>query len=150
MNREDIEIINISIYDTFQYAGKTFHGLADLKKAAFEDFNKHDKMKDLPYVVIIDHLYPCFDSEDYANENRYYQNYYLTTNRVKAECICAETVTGYIFTGKPKLYKILEPAFSMGKIEERHLPYIYYHGEGNTMQIVQNVKASAIDTIVVE
>jgi hypothetical protein len=84
MNREDIEIINIDIDDTFQYGGRTFQGLEDLKKSAFESYNKKDKMKRPPYVVIIDHLYPCFDSEDYANENRYFQNYYLTTDSAKA------------------------------------------------------------------
>lgn len=149
MNKEDIEIINICIHDTFQYGGKIFHGLEDLRKSAFEDYNKNDKMKDPPYVIIIEHLYPCFDSEDYANENRFYQNYYLTTERVKAERICEETETGFTFTDKPQLYPILEPAFSMGQIEEHHLPYIYYHGEGETMQIVQNAKASAKDKITV-
>ena len=149
MNREDIEIINIDIDDTFQYGGRTFQGLEDLKKSAFESYNKKDKMKRPPYVVIIDHLYPCFDSEDYAKENRYYQNYYLTTDSAKAERICEETESGFSESGKPQLYPILEPAFSMGKIEEHHLPYIYHHGEGNTMQIVQNAKASAKDKITV-
>ena len=149
MNKEDIEVISIGINDTFRYAGKVFHGLEDLKKSAFEDYNKKEKMSNPPYVVIIEHLYPCFDSEDYANENRYYQNYYFTTDRKKAERICEETVTGYTFTGKPQLYPILEPAFSMGKIEEHHLPYIYYHGEGSLMQIVQNKNADPKDKITI-
>ena len=40
MNKEDIEVISIGINDTFRYAGKVFHGLEDLKKSAFEDYNK--------------------------------------------------------------------------------------------------------------
>ena len=141
MNREDIDVTRIGIHDDFMYAGKVFHGLKELQEVSFEDYNKKDKMKGSPYVVIVEHLYPCFDSEDYANENRYYQNFYLTTDKAKAERICEETETLYRFSTKPVLYPILEPMFSMGKIEERHLPYIYYHGEGDELEIVQNRNA---------
>ena len=99
------------------------------------------KTNDGPYVVLIEHLYPCFDFEDRMNENRYYQNFYLTTDKVKAERILEETDSLYIFRGGKELYPILEPRFSMGSIEEHHLPYIFYHGEGSMMQIVQNRKA---------
>ncbi|MBR1809404.1 MAG: hypothetical protein IJ776_08470 [Paludibacteraceae bacterium] len=141
MNREDIEITNILTTASFEYAGKVFHGLADLQAAAYDHYHKERKTTS-PFVVLVEHLYPCFDSEDYANEDRYYQNFYFTTDSVKAERICEETQAIYRFSGKPVMYPILEPRFSMGRINEHHLPYIYYHGEGDVMQIVQNRKAA--------
>ncbi len=154
MNRNDIEITDIDIRDSFRYAGRVFLGLEDLKRAAFDKYSKNYRMKASPYVVIVDKHYPCFDSEDYANENRSYQNYYFTTDRAKAERICEETEVGYDRQcreqGKERLYPVLEPKFSMSRIEEKHLPYIYYHGEGNTLQIVQNKNAEPKDRITIE
>ena len=145
MNEKDIEIIEISIYESFSYAGKVFHGLDDIKKAAFDKYSKDSRMKESPYVVIVDQSYPCFDSSDSMYENRSYQNYYFTTDRDKAERICKETEVGYDREcrqkGLSRLFPVLEPMFSMTKIEEHHLPYIYYHGDGDTMEIVQDKRA---------
>lgn len=153
MNREDIEVTTIRTTDTFQYAGKVFNGLEDLKYAAFHHYSDVSRKKESPYVVIVDKRYPCFDSEDYANENRYYQNYYLTTDRAKAERICKETEMEYKYEcrerGEEPQYPVLEPMFSMSKIEEHHLPYIYYHGEGDFMEVVQNRNALPTDRIVI-
>ena len=147
MKRSDIVIDELWIHDTFRYAGREFHGLKELKEVAFEKYDKEEKMGDAPYVVIREKRYPCFDSEDYANEDRYYQAYYFTTDREKAERICEETEVLYRFKGKEELYPILEPDFSMSRIEKRHLPYIYYHGEGDTMQVVQSRFARKQDKI---
>lgn len=147
MKREDFEITELWIHDTFRYAGREFHGLKELQKVAYDKYNKEERMGDSPYVVLREKRYPCFDSEDYANEDRYYQNYYFTTDREKAERICEETDVLYRFKGNVEEYPILEPMFSMGKIEERHLPYIYYHGEGDTMQVVQSRLAPEDDKI---
>ena len=149
MNTDDIEIINVNINTSFCYAGKVFNGLEDLKNVAFDNYNKHDKMKDSPYVVIVEQKFPCFDYEDRMNENRYYQNYYLTTDKAKAERISEETQASYRFSGKPVLYPILEPKFSMQKIEERHLPYIYYHGDGDMMQIVHLKNSTSQNHIII-
>ena len=54
MNKEDIEIISIGINDTFRYADKVFHGLNDLKRVAFDKYNKDYRIKKSPYVVIVD------------------------------------------------------------------------------------------------
>ncbi|MBR4564123.1 MAG: hypothetical protein IKO26_06710 [Paludibacteraceae bacterium] len=143
MDRNDIEITDIDIRDSFRYAGRVFHGLEDLKRTAFDRYSKERRMKESPYVVIVDKHYPCFDSEDYANESRYYQNYYLTTSRAKAEQICEDY-------DKAEEYPVMEPMFSMSRIEEKHLPYIYYHGEGDTLQIVQNKHAEGKDRITIE
>jgi len=147
MTLRDLEIDQLWIHDTFRYAGREFHGLKELQEVAIEKYNKEERMGDSPYVVIREQRYPCFDSEDYANEDRYYQSYYFTTDREKAERICEETEVGYRFSGKEELYPILEPMLCMDEIEERHLPYIYYHGEGDTMQVVQNRHARLEDKI---
>ena len=142
MDRDNIEIINILTTSVFEYAGKVYSGLKDLQRLSFDDYNKDVRMGESPYVVLMEHLYPCFDFEDRMNENRYYQNYYFPTDKVKAERRCEETSALFRFTaGNVVMYPILEPKFSMGRIEEHHLPYIYYHGEGDVMQIVQNRQA---------
>lgn len=153
MNREDIEITTIGIKTSFRYAGKVFHGLEDLKNTSCYFYTNEKLENGSPYVVIVDKLYPCFDSEDYANEDRFYQNYYLTTDREKAERICRETSVSFDREcrerGEKRLYPLLEPRFCISKIEEHHLPYIYYHGEGSTMEIVQNRNAVPEDKITV-
>ncbi|MBQ7448404.1 MAG: hypothetical protein IJS73_01230 [Paludibacteraceae bacterium] len=148
MDRNDIEIIEISTNTDFSYAGKVFHGLKGLVKASFSYYDEERKKQGAPYVVEISKLYPCFDSEDYMNENRFYQNFYFTCDPQKAENICKETQAGYRFNNKV-LFPILEPRFSMSRIEEYHLPYIYYHGEGFFMQIVQNRNAKPEDKITI-
>ena len=135
MNIENIEITEIFINDMFSYAGRVFYGLKNLQAASFRKYNMQEHMGRIPYVVLVDKLFPCFDSEDYANEDRFYQNYYLTTDWEKAKQICEDEAD------QDKLFPILEPKFSMSKIEERHLPYIYYHGDGDTMEIVQDRNA---------
>lgn len=145
MNYEDIDVTRIGIHDDFEYAGKVFHGLEDLQKYSFEDYNKKDRMKDSPYVVQVSERYPCFDSEDYWNEHRYYQTFYFTTNKTKAKEICEDEKKNRY----SRRYPILEPAFSMSKIEERHLPYIYYHGEGDRLEIVQDRNAPDDEKIII-
>lgn len=140
MERDDIEVIDVSTNVELEFAGMRIMGLDGLRKAS-AGAAVSVKTNDGPYVVLIEHLYPCFDFEDRMNETRYYQNFYLTTDKVKAERILEETDSLYTFRGGKELYPILEPRFSMGSIEEHHLPYIYYHGEGSMMQIVQNRKA---------
>ena len=140
MERNDIEVINVSTDVELEFSGRRIMGLDGLRKASAGAADSV-KSNDGPYVVLIEHLYPCFDFEDRMNENRYYQNFYLTADKIKAERILEETDSLYTFRGGEKLYPILEPRFSMGRIEEHHLPYIYYHGEGSMMQIVQNRKA---------
>ena len=140
MERNDIEVIDVSTDVELEFAGMRFMGLDGLRKASAGAAGSV-KTNDGPYVVLIKELYPCFDFEDRMNENRYYQNFYLTTDKVKAERILEEKYSLYTSGGSKELYPILEPRFSMGRIEEHHLPYIYYHGEGSMMQIVQNRKA---------
>lgn len=141
MNKEDIEVINIGTNQSFKYAGRVFHGLEELQNTAFDYYHQKRRPEEAPYVVVVSKLYPCFDFEDSINEDRYYQNYYFTMDAAKADRICEETAISFRWKKEEYLYPLLEPMFSMGKIREYHLPYIYYHGEGCTMQIVQDKNA---------
>lgn len=139
MNREDIQVTQIHITETFRYGGKIFHGLEELRKYSINGYS--DKMGWRPFAVRKEEGYPCFDSSDSMYEDRSYQAYFLTMDKEKASAICAETrLCKFEFSRKgiEEQYPVMEPGFSMSKIQERHLPYIYYHGDGDWMEIVQD------------
>ena len=129
---EDIEITEISINTSVQYAGKTYEGLDALFNASREDYPRDIKE---PYIIKRSKHYPCFDSSDYAYETRYYRAFFFTALPDKAKVIQKE-IKDY----RDDLYPVIDPESSNGRIRVRHLPYIYYHGEGNKMLIVNNRK----------
>ena len=55
--------------ETIEVLGASFNGVKDMIEHA-----RKRKPKDGVYVGEDSHLYPCFDSEDYMNENRYFTN----------------------------------------------------------------------------
>ena len=146
MNREDIIVTSIDITERFQFGGRVFHGLEDLiQYSTDKDCAKFNKP---PYVVRKWESYPCFDSSDYAEESRFYQAYFLTKDIDKAKAICDEygmNWRDFEQKGLEEQYPVMEPMFSMSKIQEHHLPYIYYHGEGGLMEIVQKRNADPKD-----
>ena len=90
-------------------------------------------------------IYPCFDSYDYADENRYYQMFYLTDSILKVRCICDEDEQRSFV--KEELYPIINPEYNPEWIHERHLPFIYYRGEGHILFLVQSRKAGFKDKV---
>ena len=60
--------------------GVTFHGFPDLKKYALSEHPK-----DGVYVGEDSESYPCFDSLDYAFENRYYWNFVFAKSKEELE-----------------------------------------------------------------
>ena len=90
-------------------------------------------------------IYPCFDSYDYADENRYYQTFYLTDSILKVRCICDEDEQRSFV--KEELYPIINPEYNPEWIHERHLPFIYYRGEGHILFLVQSRKAGFKDKV---
>jgi len=141
MNREDIDVTRIRITDTFRYGEQTFQGLEDLMKHSRHNGNVQGTP---PYVVRKTESYPCFDSSDFMYENRFYQSYFLTMNKEKAAYIYEESgMSSWDFREKhiEEQYPVMEPMFNMGRIEERHLPFVYYHGDGEWMEIVQDRNA---------
>lgn len=142
MNREDIKVTSIGITERFRFGGRVFDGLEDLLKYSTDkDCTKFTKP---PYVVRKWESYPRFDSSDYAEESRYYQAYFLTMDIDKAEAICEEygmNWRDFERKGTEEQYPVMESMFSMSKIQEHHLPYIYYHGDGREMEIVEDRNA---------
>ena len=142
MNREDIEVKEIRITETFRYGGMLFHGLEELRSYSITGYS--DNMGWRPFVVRQEESYPCFDSSDSMYEDRSYQAYYLTMDEDKAAAICAETrMCKFEFREKgiEPQYPVMEPQFNMSRIQAHHLPYIYYHGDGDWMEIVQDKNA---------
>ena len=90
-------------------------------------------------------IYPCFDSYDYADENRYYQMFYLTDSILKVRCICDEDEQRSFV--KEELYPIINPEYNPEWIHERHLPFFYYRGEGHILFLVQSRKAGFKDKV---
>ena len=90
-------------------------------------------------------IYPCFDSYDYADENRYYQMFYLTDSILKVRCICDEDEQRSFV--KEELYPIINPEYNPKWIHERHLPFVYYRGEGHILFLVQSRKAGFKDKV---
>ena len=144
MRWEDVDIISISTSTPVQYAGYIYHGLSDLLEASYESYQR---MAAEPYIVRRTESYPCFDSSDYAYENRFYQTFFFTTLRAKADGIYKEEKNKYNGSHERKLYPVLDPTCNRRQITRRMLPYIYYQGEGNTMLIVQDVNARPGDRI---
>ena len=60
--------------------GVCFHGVEELKRVALSR-----KPKDGVYVGIRQERYPCFDSYDYANEDRYYTHFVFAHNAEELE-----------------------------------------------------------------
>ena len=67
--------------------------------------------------------YPCFDAEDYANENRYYQNFIFRKYPITND----DLETLYDLPQSTNFCKVTE------QIPEEVLPILYYKGEGSTM-----------------
>lgn len=84
-----ITIQEISKDSTIEILGHKFHGLEEIKKAVekYCRVNRHRDAWEVEPKVPVEGLhvtcvyepYPCFDSEDYANENCDYSNYFFST-----------------------------------------------------------------------
>ena len=142
---ENIEIKRITIDHHILYKGRRYRGLKELKSASIGWHNIDKQTWESPYVVEVSKRYPCFDSYDYADENRYYQTFYLTDSILKVRCICDEDKQRSFV--KEELYPIINPEYNPEWIHERHLPFIYYRGEGHILFLVQSRKAGFKDKV---
>ena len=104
---ENIEIKRITIDHHILYKGRRYRGLKELKSASIGWHNIDKQTWESPYVVEVSKRYPCFDSYDYADENRYYQTFYLTDSILKVRCICDEDKQRSFV--KEELYPIINP-----------------------------------------
>lgn len=94
-------------------------GVVDLKSLI--KGQKHSNSDGMPiYAAKAAYRYPCFDAEDYANEDRYYQYYILRDNPISAE----------EFADFKKRTEQLDE-----KTPPDLLPMAYYVGEGAYMLV---------------
>lgn len=142
---DNIEIQRITIDHHILYKGRRYRGLKELKSASIGWHNIDKQTWESPYVVEVSERYPCFDSYDYADENRYYQMFYLTDIFWKVRRICDEDEQRSFV--REELYPIINPEYNPEWIHERHLPFIYYRGEGHILFLVQSRKAGFKDKV---
>ena len=100
-NNEKIEVI-----------GVTFNGVVDLNYHAIKHLPK-----DGVYVGCDVKLYPCFDSDDYASEDRFYTNFVFGSSQ--------EEVDSKLAT----LKAWSEPTCNYNKLTERLHPMAYWGGD---------------------
>ncbi len=75
------------------------------------------------HVLEIYERYPCFDSSDYAYENRYFRNFFFSEKPFTPEDI--RTITELDRRGNLEFFS--------DKMPEITIPSAYYVGEGNTI-----------------
>lgn len=75
------------------------------------------------YIAEIYERYPCFDSDDYANENRYFQNFFISRTPFSDDRIME-----YMKNKATTNVCMVRDDLSL-----QSLPAVYYVGEGNYM-----------------
>lgn len=130
----------ININDTFEVLGHRFAGLQDVRKAVEISSNIpycEDKpyiTTDAPktripgvYVLEVYEGYPCFDSSDYAFENRFFRNFFFSPVPFTRQQVAniAKLHTHNNGTIKPE------------NIAAIGLPHLYYLGDYDKMELTQ-------------
>ena len=98
--------------------GVCFGGVSELKKVALSGNPKNGV-----YVVVQMKRYPCFDSSDYAYENRYYTHFVFARSKEDLEL---------------KLYVLNNPEKYKGvdKKESILAPMLYWNGDNDDPMLV--------------
>lgn len=127
----NIWIREVSKTSKVEILGHVFNGLSDIKRAV-EAYCRVDRQPwetepkspvEGIHVVCIYEPYPCFDSEDYANEDRDFSNYFFSTK---------------LFT-KQQIERLAKlPGRCNAKMVNENMPEwavpaVYYRGEGDKM-----------------
>lgn len=124
----DFDIQLYAATDDFTIGKYTFHGLDDLKsRICLSAPSSVDKIRfftdedisHAPFVGELYERYPCFDSEDYASENRYYLNYIIRDTAITKNDLQKLNA----LTGRHNCQKLTE------KTPSNMLPMVYYDGE---------------------
>lgn len=103
--RETVEVKEIGCTDALQVWGTTFHGVEELMQYA-----RSEQPKDGVWVGEDSERYPCFDSSDYATENRYYHNFVFASTRAELEDKLAMLEKRKLLKGNyNKLYPEMHP-----------------------------------------
>ena len=97
--------------ETIVVLGASFNGVKDMIEHA-----RRRKPKDGVYVGEDSHLYPCFDSEDYMYENRYYTNLVFAKSLEEIE-------------EKLRILKQVERYGNYNKLNSELHPMAYWQGD---------------------
>lgn len=126
-----IWIREVSKTSKVEILGRVFSGLNDIKQAVeaycrigsepwdTEPKSSHDGI----HVICVYEPYPCFDSEDYANEDRDFNNYFFS----------AKPFTKQQIERLSKLPGRCNAKMVNDTMPEWAVPAVYYRGEGDTM-----------------
>lgn len=132
----NIDIQVYSVYEEVKILGHTFHGLNDIMdyvemslndKSSSEGkvYSRTPKKEGDVHVGEVWASYPCFDSEDYANETRTYQNYIVRSKPIVNEDL--------------QKLKALPSGINYERVSENvplsMLPMVYYKGDGCYMLV---------------
>lgn len=125
---EQICIREVSKDSKIEICGHVFNGLAEIRNAveAYSRIGKDDSWTTEPkkpvegvHVICVYEPYPCFDSYDYASEDRDYRNYFFSTEPFTMEQI--ERLS--------KLPGNFNAQIVNETMPEWALPAVYYGGE---------------------
>lgn len=134
----DFDIQLYAATEEFTIGKYTFHGLDDLKSkvclsasACVEKirFVNDKEYSHAPYVGELYERYPCFDSEDYANEDRFFLNLIIRDTVITRD----DLEKFNTLSGRGNSLKLTEQTPS------NMLPMVYYDGESGYI-LVGNVK----------
>lgn len=137
-----VETQKIPIYSKMTILGHKIDGIQAINNACEASCDMRKRSGDKKYqiwrlnpkcpiarlhVVKIYEPYPCFDSSDYAYENRDYNNYFFSTSPFSDEDIVW-------------LIENIKPGINACLVHEempvRATPAIYFNGESSTMLLV--------------
>lgn len=105
-------VVRVPWSTTLTFKGITYRGIGDIARAD----------KEGGQVYSIRKLFPCFDSYDYANENRFYRNYWFGVDEVARVVIRSlKSSAGYCYIGED--------------LPDVALPMVYYEDEQETMLV---------------
>lgn len=113
---DEAQIVRLHKNCVLHIEGHTFHGIDEVM--AWKG--------DTPTILKKNKLFPCFDSYDYASENRFYRNYLICRDEEDAKNKRAE------FDAIPRDYGCV-----IGRDYPEHLrPLVYYSDESNEMTLM--------------
>ena len=75
-----MKLIRLPMECTISIGGVAFDGIDSIRA-----YMRNQTDSSQPYIVDKCKLFPCFDSEDYANENRFYRNYFFFRSKQEAD-----------------------------------------------------------------
>lgn len=126
-----IKLRELSTFSKIEIFGHEFNGLDDIKKVVetycrigSDPWNTEPKTPvENIHVTCIHEPYPCFDVEDYANEDRDYSNYFFSP----------VPLTHHQIIRLSKLSRKCNAQIVSDAMPEWAVPALYYCGEGNKM-----------------